>query len=204
MSLEHAILGFLQYRPLSGYDLKSVFDRSVRHFWPADQSQIYRILSRLSEKGLVDMEVIEQDEHPDRKVYAITGEGREELHRWLTTPLPQKGERIAELIQVFFAGQLTDDEALALFQRFAEHLRENLSVLRQVPQQGKGDKPGGAPPARDAFFWMLTLDYGIHMTEASLNWVEDVIARMERGEHLSAVTGGPDKCPISGVIHNNE
>jgi DNA-binding PadR family transcriptional regulator len=29
MSLEYAILGFLNYRPLSGYGLKKVFDKSV-------------------------------------------------------------------------------------------------------------------------------------------------------------------------------
>ena len=48
MSLEFAILGFLNYHPYSGYDLKKIFDTSVSHFWPADQSQIYRTLSRLT------------------------------------------------------------------------------------------------------------------------------------------------------------
>jgi PadR family transcriptional regulator AphA len=32
MSLKHAILGFINYRPLSGYDLKKIFDGSVRYF----------------------------------------------------------------------------------------------------------------------------------------------------------------------------
>ena len=49
MSLEYAILGFLNYHPYTGYDLKKIFDTSVRHFWPADQSQIYRTLARLTE-----------------------------------------------------------------------------------------------------------------------------------------------------------
>lgn len=62
MSLEYAILGFLNYKPQSGYDLKKIFDTSVRHFWAADQSQIYRILTRLTERGLVEMSVIEQHE----------------------------------------------------------------------------------------------------------------------------------------------
>ena len=56
MSLEHAILGFLNYKPLSGYDLKKIFDTSVRHFWAADQSQIYRTLNRLTERGWAEME----------------------------------------------------------------------------------------------------------------------------------------------------
>ncbi len=66
MSLEHSILGFLNYRPYSGYDLKKIFDTSVRHFWPADQSQIYRTLNRLTENGWVEMEKIEQDNRPAR------------------------------------------------------------------------------------------------------------------------------------------
>ncbi len=52
MSLEYAILGFLNYHPYTGYDLKKIFDTSIRHFWPADQSQIYRTLARLTERVL--------------------------------------------------------------------------------------------------------------------------------------------------------
>lgn len=182
MSLDHAILGFLECKPLSGYDLKTVFDMSVRHFWPADQSQIYRTLSRLAEHGWTRVEVVEQDDRPDRKVYHITGEGREELLRWLSTPLPSKGERIAQLVQVFFAGNLTDDEALAMFRRMAEHCRQTLTVLQQVPEQAETcEEP---PRPRDAFFWMLTLEYGIRATEMCLEWLEDVIVRIERGDHL--------------------
>src|SRR3989304_2198383 len=101
MSLEYAILGFLQYQPFSGYDLKKVFDTSVRHFWPADQSQIYRTLTPLAEQGWVKMEVIDQDSRPNRKLFHITEEGRRELNRWLSTPLPPEESRSASLVQVF-------------------------------------------------------------------------------------------------------
>ena len=93
MSLSHAILGFLNHRPHSGYDLKKVFDASVRHFWPADQSQIYRTLSRMSQNGWTETEIIRQESRPDRKLYHITAAGRKELHRWLTTPLPPEPQR---------------------------------------------------------------------------------------------------------------
>ena len=83
MSLEHAIQGFLTCRPLSGYDLKKFFDETVRHFWSAPQSQIYRTLARMAETGWVEMERIKQEDRPDRKVYHVTGEGRDELRRWL-------------------------------------------------------------------------------------------------------------------------
>jgi DNA-binding PadR family transcriptional regulator len=92
-------LGFLSYKPHSGYDLKAVFDASVQHFWPADQSQIYRTLSRMEKKSWVEGEVIKQEDRPDRKVYHITPAGRNELREWLSAPLPPTNVRNAELIQ---------------------------------------------------------------------------------------------------------
>jgi PadR family transcriptional regulator, regulatory protein AphA len=183
MSLDHAILGFLSYKPLSGYDLKAVFDLSVQHFWPADQSQIYRTLSRLAESGLTEIEVIEQEERPDRKVYHITEQGREELHRWLTDPPPPKEKRMADLVQIFFAGRLTDDEILAIFKQYADRSRQVLDRLHVVPDEAKTRECHEAAEERDAFFWGLTLECGIRMTEAGLAWIEDVIGRLERGEH---------------------
>ena len=88
MSLEYAILGFLNYHPYTGYDLKKIFDTSIRHFWPADQSQIYRTLARLTEQGFAEMEKVPQDDRPDRKVYSITEAGRAELMKWLSGPPP--------------------------------------------------------------------------------------------------------------------
>ena len=82
--MKHAILGFLNYKPFSGYDLKKIFDTSVRHFWPADQSQIYRTLSQLADEGWAEKEVVPQEDRPARKVYHITAAGQEELRNWLT------------------------------------------------------------------------------------------------------------------------
>jgi len=180
MSLEHAILGFLQYGSSSGYDLKEFFDLSVQHFWPADQSQIYRTLSRLAEQGLAEMEVVEQEARPDRKVYHITEAGRTELRKWLATPLPMKGGRSAQLVQVFFAGQLSDEEILAIFRSAAAQCRAGLAHLREIPAQSEPFKEMMGSP-REHFCWLLTLECGIQMTEAHLVWLESVITRLEQG-----------------------
>ncbi len=180
MSLEHAILGFLQYGPLSGYDLKKVFDNSVRHFWPADQAQIYRTLARLAEHGWAVQEVVEQQDRPDRKVYHITDAGRQELRRWLVTPLPQSDHRSPDLIQVFFAGQLTDEEILPIFERAARHLRQTLAIYHQIPQDPAAYPRIAASP-REFAFWRLTLEAGIESAEAQLAWIENVISRLQNG-----------------------
>jgi PadR family transcriptional regulator, regulatory protein AphA len=181
MSLEHAVLGFLNYQPLSGYDLKKMFDVSVRHFWPADQSQIYRTLTRLIEQGWAEMEVIEQSERPDRKVYHITAAGRDELLNWLAGEVPAQTNRTAPLIQVFFAAQLSDEEVLAIFERAAERVRGVLAHYDEVPIQLQALTETVRSP-RERFFWDLTLESGTRTMQARLAWIEDVIQRIHKGE----------------------
>ena len=41
---------------------------------------------------------------------------------------------------------------------------------------------GESEDPREAWCWFLTLECGIRMTEAKLAWLEDVIARIEKGE----------------------
>ncbi len=184
MSLEHAILGFLNYRAFSGYDLKKAFDTSVNHFWPADQSQIYRTLARLAERGWAEMEIVPQEDRPDRKEYHITDAGREELRRWLVTPLPRQDTRHPGLIQVFFAGQLSDEEILEMFEREAETVRETLARYDQAPQDSaEYVRTVGSP--RETFFWMLTLECGIANSQAFLRWLESVIERIKDKQHPS-------------------
>ena len=181
MSLEFAILGFLNYHPYTGYDLKKIFDTSVRHFWPADQSQIYRTLTRLTENGWAEMEKIPQDDRPDRKVYHITDAGRAELRNWLAGP-PAMGEpRSAPLIQVFFAGQLSNEEVLEKFEGFAAIMRAILAQYDQVPAQlGSFQQEITSP--REHFFWMLTLDNGIRSMRANLEWADNVIEQIKNSQ----------------------
>ncbi len=175
MSLEHAILGFLTYQPLSGYDLKKFFDESVRHFWSATQSQIYRSLVRMAETGWVEMEFVEQDNRPDRKVYHITKAGQDELLHWLTTPLPPPAGRNLWLVQVFFAHPLSDDEVFALFEDHAEKLRQKLGLFRNGVQEVVERRFAEVGSKRSRRLWQFTLDYGIAHLEWELQWVEKAL-----------------------------
>ena len=181
MSLEHAILGFLNYHPYSGYDLKKIFDTSIRHFWPADQSQIYRTLAKLTEQGFAEMEKIPQDDRPDRKVYHITEAGRAALRAWLSGPPPMGEPRSAPLIQVFYSGQLSDAEILAKFEGYAAIMRAILAQYDQVEGQ-LGPYQQEIPSPREHFFWLLTLENGLASMRANLAWAESVIERLKSGQ----------------------
>ncbi len=181
MSLDHAILGFLNYLPLSGYDLKKRFDSSIKYFWSAEQSQIYRTLGRLTGQGWVTVEVVEQSERPDRKVYHITDAGRAELRRWLEQPFPALETRSAALVQVFFGGQLSNAELLAKFQQFAAQQRQRLEQYRRTTELiARYAREIGSE--REAFCWSLTLELGLQSMQAQLDWAEGVIERIEKNE----------------------
>ena len=83
MSLKDALLGLLDHRPMTGYDLKRIFDDPMGFFWVAQMSQIYRELNKLEEKGLVKSEIVPQEKRPDRKVYQLTKEGKKIFLNWL-------------------------------------------------------------------------------------------------------------------------
>src|SRR5258707_2127634 len=128
MSLPHAILGFLQMNPLTGYDLKTeCFDQSVAFFWPADQAQVYRTLDKLAEQGFVESHIEIQEERPNRKVYQITENGRGELARWLRSAVPLPTYREPFLVQLFFAGQLGNTEVIEVLEAQVSAHRERLA-----------------------------------------------------------------------------
>lgn len=179
MALEHAILGFLDYGAMSGYDLKKVFDDSVNHFWTAQQSQIYRALKKMVEDGWVEVEVVEQDDRPDRKVHHITGAGRAELERWLASPLPPPVVRSEWLVRVFFAARLGDEQVRALFERRAETMR---LALQRLECETQGVVEGAAEhlgTPRDRALWQVTLDYGIAYTRWEVEMAETMLERLK-------------------------
>lgn len=181
MSLEYAILGFLNYKPLSGYDLKRVFDSSVRHFWYADQSQIYRTLNQLNKDGLTQIERIEQTEHPGKNIFHITDKGRAALREWLCAPFPSQKPHDAPLIKTFFAGMLDDEQILAKFEE-----AKNIFQMENKRYSHAGEHFHGLVDAvnspREYYFWMLTVELGVRTMQLQTEWAEKVIQMLKENQ----------------------
>jgi PadR family transcriptional regulator, regulatory protein AphA len=177
MSLKHAILGFLSYKPLTGYDLKQGFDRSVQHFWPADQGQIYRTLNQLEKEEWVSKELITQEDKPNRKVYHITEAGKKALHTWLTKPMSLPPNREPFLIQIFFGGLVSDTDMQGILTAEMAQTEEKIAILTTLLSEYKAYQAGGLN--KHLFQSLLTLEAGLHMSRAYLQWVESVMARIQ-------------------------
>ncbi|PKO11896.1 MAG: PadR family transcriptional regulator [Chloroflexi bacterium HGW-Chloroflexi-10] len=181
MSLEHAILGLLNYEPMTGYELKKLIDLSISHFWPAVQSQIYKTLSRMETDEWLTVETIPQESRPPRKVYTITPKGRTELFDWLEKPIPPAETRVAWLVQIFFAGQMEDSKIIYLLRHLLGIQQQRLNAFTNIPKENRETMQNDA--VRDRFFWMLTVDYGVAQTISQIQWLEKVIRAVENHDY---------------------
>ena len=178
MSLKHALLGFLNYGPHTGYEIKKVFDISVAHFWSAELSQIYPSLKALESEGLVEMKVEVQANRPNRKVYSITDDGRRELIDWLGNPAEPDQVREPLLVKLFFAAAGNKEHTLTVLKRRVDDLRLRLEGYRQ----GLALVERYSSAARlesEALFWRLTIEYEITHTEANLKFINDTIEMLD-------------------------
>jgi DNA-binding PadR family transcriptional regulator len=162
------VLGLLSLGPRSGYDIKTVVDRSTRFFWAASYGQIYPELKRLEEEGLV-----EGEDQPsggrNRRVYRLTAAGREALHDWLLGSTVTIELRDESLLRLFFADALPHDEALMLLEGRKRGHEEYLEVLRAIQAL-----PGGPDPT----YVDLVLRWGIDFNEWGASWCEEQLERL--------------------------
>jgi DNA-binding PadR family transcriptional regulator len=127
-TLGYIILGLLWTNPMSGYDIKTTFDRIISGYWNAGNSQIYSTLKSLSGAGLVEAEMIVQTTRPNRKVYRLTAAGHDELTRWLEDEVPERFSKDEFLAKLFFCGETSDEAALHHLQAHRTSLLKQLEV----------------------------------------------------------------------------
>jgi len=178
MSLKHALLGFINYGPMTGYELKKFFDTSVAHFWNAELSQIYPALKSMESDGLVEMKVEVQEDRPNRKVYSITDQGRHELLGWLAQPAEREQVREPILIKVFFGSSLPKRQLIDVLRNSADDVRSMVTYL-QYANTFVDKFVESIGLQHEALFWQLTIDAGLKIHSAELAWAEEAIEKIE-------------------------
>ena len=179
MSLPNAILGLLTYQPMSGYDLKQVFDTSINFFWTAQLSQIYRELAKLEKKGCVTSRIEPQEGRPDRKVYSLTEEGNKSFLEWLnrfseSLLLPVRDDFN---IRIFFGSRLPKEELTFQLKKYIRELRLRLELYKDL-DYSLGQYADALSRPEEEFYWRLTVKKGIAMDKASICWAEECLQEL--------------------------
>ncbi len=189
MSLEHAILGFLNTKARSGYDLKTrCFDIEAKAFWTADQAQIYRTLERLRSDRLVAVKLRKQVGRPDRKVYEIAPAGREAFLQWLGAAVALPAPRDGFLLQVYFSGELSDTEISDLLgERRTAHQTRLEELRAEAIELAQDDSV--AP--RISAMRQAACDGAIATERATIDWLDDTMEAISEGHLPSSEISDP-------------
>lgn len=179
--LENAVLGLLTLRPMSGYEMKQLFDKSISFLWRVHMSQIYPALARLREAGLVEMDLVDQDKKPTKKVYSITRKGRRALQAWLREPMLDKGIRDVFPLKVFFARNVEPETLLEQIRERLEWARGKLALYHDMEKlfHELQDTGSDAFPREDLQFWKMALRWAIVREEGVLDWCAQALEELE-------------------------
>jgi PadR family transcriptional regulator AphA len=184
MSLPHALLGLINYKPLTGYDLKAAFTSSIYMFWNASLPQIYRTLHQMEKKGWVSSSIEHQKGKPSRKIYNVTERGKKELGRWLSGPLevPQVKEEM--LVKIFFGNQMERKDLIDLIKqrrvRAMQFLERTGKEIRSVAEH-YAERTGAKD---DVSFWLLTFDFGRRRAQMIVEWCDAALGVVEKGKGI--------------------
>lgn len=179
--IKYILLGFLNYQPMTGYDLKQTLDHSVSHFWHAYHSQIYTTLRQMESDGWVVSEFFYAESQPDRRVYSLTDAGRAEFNGWLEQSLTEMSPIKEELlVRLFFSARRDKKSILAELYLQRELHQKKLNEYHGYTGDMIDKNVKTIPQLQsDAVFWRMTLNLGIHYEEMYVEWLNQTIQEIE-------------------------
>lgn len=168
MTINHAILGILSIQPMTGYDLKKVFQDSIYLYWSGNNNQIYKALVELLKEELVSSEIELQQSLPAKKRYTITAKGLTALKDW-TAAVPEETEyKRPFLIQLAWADLLDDDALQALLAKYEEQVTVQVLMCREKIRRGQAFEPR---TVREAILWESINESVLSAYQQELDWV---------------------------------
>ena len=168
-----ALLGLLHDRPMTGWELIGCAQARIGEFWSLTQSQVYRELTAMAQRGLIDAGPTGPR---DRKPYVLTDAGREAFAAWVSAAPGADQVRIPLLLTIAFAGHLPAERLAALVAEQRQVHADRLTRYREHrAAMDAADGDGGASAAR-----LATLEFGLRHEEAVLDWFDALPALLRR------------------------
>lgn len=164
-----AVLAQLAMRPWSAYELAAQQQRYFQFFWPRARSGLYRELKHLATLGVATSSTVRVGQRGQRTMYTITPAGREELRRWLDSPLSPIAVEFEGMLRVFAATQGSREQLLANLTRIcaeATELTEFNDEIRTEYIEGR------APFQHDAHVRTLVVDFMADYFDLIHAWAE--------------------------------
>lgn len=169
-------MGLLSVESMSGYDLGQTIRTSVGFFWNESYGQIYPNLKRLAAEGCVTAKKERQKGKPDKRIYSITGKGRERLAAWLEVEPQPEIARNELLLKLFFGAQVSTEISIEHVERMMKRERAFLREFRRIELEElpKGQQYPDAP------YWRMAARFGQLELEAHQSWCDETLEELRK------------------------
>ncbi|MFI6261571.1 PadR family transcriptional regulator [Micromonospora sp. NPDC051006] len=169
MSTPHVLLGLLATGSKHGYELKRAHDERLPRARPLAFGQVYATLGRLHRDGLVATAGHDRDGGPERTAFALTGDGRAALDRWLSTiepPMPYVTSTLfAKVVVALLVADVDRARSYLIEQRRAHTARlRELTAVKVDPSASLDD--------------LLAADFAVAHLDADLRWLHTTLDRV--------------------------
>jgi DNA-binding PadR family transcriptional regulator len=186
----------LTAKPMTGYDLAKVFDRSVGYVWHAPHSQIYPELRRMEADGLVAAELVRRGVRGTKRTYAVTRAGRDELQRWVAEPVPIERPRDIERLRSTYLELASYDDARRYFRAHLEHYDQwqrrwdlharQIEALETPLIRARLAAPGTGDPDAAVAYKVHTYRGLAAQAALEVTWASEGLALVDQLEALAA------------------
>jgi DNA-binding PadR family transcriptional regulator len=170
VSLRYFILGLLTQQPMSGYDIKRSLAGLRWLIGSPSGGSLYPVLHALLQEDLVTVEVIPGVDRPPKKLYSLTGDGRQMLAAWLDQPAVPGAPLRAFVMRLLLAGNLPRARLLSHLRQRRDQVAAHHTALHQAAVELEDKRGQGRP---------LAQDYGMALATAELAWLDATLERLE-------------------------
>jgi DNA-binding PadR family transcriptional regulator len=190
--LGYALLGLIQQKPSSGYDLRKTFAETAMGNYSSSPGAIYPALERLQSRGLVRGKTQDTAGLRRRRLYTLSRSGEVELKEWLARPIVRedvaRGTDELMLRFAFLEPVLGVEAAIAFLKKMQAELGAYIPELESFLRRNRAAMPLSA---------RLALESGIRGYRTLQEWSAYGI-RTYRKSRSSSSPPGPAKSKRKG------
>lgn len=170
-----AVLVLLWERPMHPYEMAQVLrergkDMSINIKW----GSLYTVIRSLERNGFIEVtRTFREGRRPERTVYAITEEGREEMRAWLRELIAVPAKEYPRFEGALsLAGALPPDEVISLLEERVRRLDGEIAEINaQLAAAGE----------HVARIFLIEGEYVVAMRHAEAEWIRSLLSEIEAG-----------------------
>ncbi len=165
LALEYVLLGFVDQQPTHGYDLyKQLQSSDIDLVWKVKQSQLYALLDKLEELGLLASTPMAGESYPQRKQYDTTSLGRQTFLAWMRSPVYHGREMRQEFLARLYFARLDGPETVQELMEAQREACQGWLNEMEIDFEKLGDNGG---------YRGMVQRFRILETQAMLAWLEE-------------------------------